>query len=480
MQKLLISILIILSFILINKKGRSQTLTIKNVSVINDQGHVRISWEYNGFENLKIFRDSLEINNLSPLHTITDLSITSFIDYTAQAHNKPRSYKINVENDNSIKSKIVSTYHLTFNYDSCLQQINLSWKDLKATFPTNEWTPSLFTINIIEDGNLQPINVDTSNLEYAIQNILENTNYTIFIETQWDNTDSTSYSNPIEKFTQMPLSPDYINAISASVEGNNTNLKFEIASNSELDTYKLLKSSSRTGSFDTLETFITTDTEITTSDTDSEPDTKISYYKLVSVNACENETTSSDIINNIVLKIEQEGFNNTLTWNSFKEGNLVDYDIYRIVSNSEPELIGSRNFIFFDDNIESLQSYSQFCYFVRGTEEGISESDYSQSNTVCVYLKPRVFIPEAFTPNDDGINDFFQPVFTFIPKDYELRIYNRWGNVIFETGDYTKAWNGKEPNGNPAPAGAYIYYLRIKSPNDQIVEERGNITVIYP
>lgn len=480
MQKLLISILIILSFILINKKGRSQTLTIENVSVINDQGHVRISWDYNGTENLKIFRDSLEITNLSPLHTITDFSIPLFIDSTAQAHNKPRSYKINVENDNSIKSKIVSTYHLTFNYDSCLQQINLNWKDLKATFPTNEWTPSLFTINIIEDGYLQPkINVDTSNLEYAIPNILENTNYTIFVETQWDNTNSTSYSNPIEKFTQMPLSPDYINAISASVEGNNTNLKFEIDPN-ELNKYKLLKSDSYTGVFDTLETITTTETEITLTDYNSEPDTKVSYYKLVSVNACENETTSSDIINNIVLEVEQEGFNNTLTWNSFKDGNLVDYDIYRIVSNSEPELIGSRNFIFFDDNIESLQSYSQFCYFVIGTEEGASESDYSQSNTVCVYLKPRVFIPEAFTPNDDGINDSFQPVFTFIPKDYELRIYNRWGNVIFETGDYTKAWNGKEPNGNPAPAGVYIYYLRIKSPNDQIVEERGNITVIYP
>ena len=53
-------------------------------------------------------------------------------------------------------------------------------------------------------------------------------------------------------------------------------------------------------------------------------------------------------------------------------------------------------------------------------------------------------------------------------------------NGNFETGDYTKAWNGKEPNGNSAPAGAYIYYLRIKSPNDQIIEERGNITVIYP
>lgn len=483
MQKLLISILIILSFILINKKGRSQTLTIENVSVINDQGHVRISWDYSGTDTIVIFRDELQIiNALESIFTITDPTVNSYTDKNAQANLNPRSYQVKSKTAGYItnSTKIVSTYHLTFNYDSCLQQINLNWKDLKADFTTNEWTPSQFIINMIEDGILQQTPVSASLNEYTVDNILENISYSFSIETQWNDTDSISFSNAINKFTQMPLSPDYINAISASVESNNTNLKFEIASNSELDTYKLLKSSSRTGSFDTLETFITTDTEITTSDTDSEPDTKISYYKLVSVNACGNETTSSDIINNIVLEVEQEGFNNTLTWNSFKEGNLVDYDIYRIVSNSEPELIGSRNFIFFDDNIESLQSYSQFCYFVRGTEEGAFESDYSQSNIVCVYLKPRVFIPEAFTPNDDGINDLFQPVFTFIPKDYELRIYNRWGNVIFETGDYTKAWNGKEPNGNPAPAGAYIYYLRIKSPNDQIVEERGNITVIYP
>ncbi|MCD4832707.1 MAG: gliding motility-associated C-terminal domain-containing protein [Bacteroidales bacterium] len=482
MQKLLFSILIILSFILINKKGRTQTLTIKNVSVINDQGHVRISWEYSGTDTIVIFRDELEfVNALELIHTITNSSINSYIDETAEANKKPRSYQVKSKTSGYItnSTKIVSTYHLTFNYDSCLQQINLNWNDLEADFTTNEWTPSQFIINMIEDGILQQTPVSASLNEYTVDNILENISYSFSIETQWNDTDSISFSNAINKFTQMPLSPDYINAISASVEGNNTNLKFEIDPN-ELNKYKLLKSDSYTGIFDTLETITTTETEITLTDYDSEPDSKVNYYKLISVNACGNETTSSDIINNIVLEVEQEEFNNTLTWNSFKEGNLVDYDIYRIVSNSEPELIGSRNFIFFDDNIESLQSYSQFCYFVRGTEEGASESDYSQSNTVCVYLKPRVFIPEAFTPNDDGINDLFQPVFTFIPKDYELRIYNRWGNVIFETGDYTKAWNGKEPNGNPAPAGVYIYYLRIKSPNDQIIEERGNITVIYP
>ncbi len=117
---------------------------------------------------------------------------------------------------------------------------------------------------------------------------------------------------------------------------------------------------------------------------------------------------------------------------------------------------------------------------MQANAEGSADSDYSQSNTACMYLTPKVYIPEAFTPNDDGTNDLFKPVFTFIPKKYELRVYNRWGNAIFETGDYSKPWDGREPNGNSAPTGAYIYYLRIKSPNDQIIEQRGSIMVIYP
>ena len=78
------------------------------------------------------------------------------------------------------------------------------------------------------------------------------------------------------------------------------------------------------------------------------------------------------------------------------------------------------------------------------------------------------------------MNDLFLPVFSFLPKDYDLKIYNRWGNIIFETSDPTKGWNGKQSNGKPAPAGSYIYLLKIKTEDNQTVEKRNNITVIYP
>ncbi|MFC2152159.1 gliding motility-associated C-terminal domain-containing protein [Bacteroidota bacterium] len=484
MRKLLVPILISISFFTLRIEIKAQTLEIKNVSVINNLGHVRISWEYTGVDNLEIFRDSLEISNLSPLQTITDPTVTSFIDYSARAHIKPRSYKIQSEINSSIRTDKVSTFYLTYDYDSCLKEMNLAWDDLETSaFTANDWTPSQFIINIFEGAFLRTINVDPSNNVYAVPNILENTNHSIYIETQWQGQDSTSYSNPIYKYTQMPASPSYINSLSTIADGSNTNLKFEIASNSELEVYKLLRSDTKTGIYDTLETYTTTSTEINATHTNSNPDSKINFYKLVSVNACGNPTTNSEIINNILLQAEIDEFDVNISWNTYKQGSLIstDYEIYRIVANSSPELIGTlSNLNSFDDNIETLQNNSQFCYYISAREQASIGSDYSQSNTACVFLEPKVYIPEAFTPNGDGINDLFQPKFSFIPKDFEFRVYNRWGNVIFETSDYSKPWNGNEPNGKSAPAGSYIYYLMIKSPNDQIVEKRGNILVIYP
>lgn len=54
------------------------------------------------------------------------------------------------------------------------------------------------------------------------------------------------------------------------------------------------------------------------------------------------------------------------------------------------------------------------------------------------------YVPNSFTPDDDNFNNTFQPVFSsgFDPFDYHLSIFNRWGEVIFESFDSSKGWNG--------------------------------------
>jgi gliding motility-associated-like protein len=73
-----------------------------------------------------------------------------------------------------------------------------------------------------------------------------------------------------------------------------------------------------------------------------------------------------------------------------------------------------------------------------------------------------VFIPNVFTPDGDGLNDIFNVKGIGISdKDFLLRIFNRWGHLIYETEDITKGWDGFF-NGKICEDGQYIYYIQLK------------------
>lgn len=84
----------------------------------------------------------------------------------------------------------------------------------------------------------------------------------------------------------------------------------------------------------------------------------------------------------------------------------------------------------------------------------------------CVDLKLRsaadsVFIPSVFTPNGDGVNEEFLPILSgIVPQNYSLSIFNRWGQVLFETNNPNQGWNG-EVNGELSREEAYMYLLEF-------------------
>ena len=68
------------------------------------------------------------------------------------------------------------------------------------------------------------------------------------------------------------------------------------------------------------------------------------------------------------------------------------------------------------------------------------------------------YFPNSFTPNDDGINDNWFPVIGYGLKSYQLLIFNRWGELIFETDNYNEPWNGLQINSDKkAHDGVYTY-----------------------
>jgi len=91
-----------------------------------------------------------------------------------------------------------------------------------------------------------------------------------------------------------------------------------------------------------------------------------------------------------------------------------------------------------------------------------------------------VFMPNAFSPNGDGINDTFKPKGDFFGvEDYSLTIFNRWGQLVFETEEPSEGWNGKLLNtGNDSATGVYVYKLNYIGPRNKIVSEEGFATIV--
>lgn len=91
-------------------------------------------------------------------------------------------------------------------------------------------------------------------------------------------------------------------------------------------------------------------------------------------------------------------------------------------------------------------------------------------------------MPNAFTPNGDGKNDVFAPVFkpnqNFSVVKFE--IYNRWGQLVWATysGDVSKGWNGYYNNGKAAEVGVYYYLIRAKFMDHSIVDKKGDVQLL--
>ena len=122
--------------------------------------------------------------------------------------------------------------------------------------------------------------------------------------------------------------------------------------------------------------------------------------------------------------------------------------------------------------------------------ENLAGCSDSLTNNVCVLAENKIYIPNSFTPNYDRCNDEFYKRFRRI-QDFSIKIFNRWGNCVFESNEviitnniednnncnsinnldeYYKmgSWDGVTNNGNIAPTGIYSYTVKYKQLSSSI------------
>ncbi|MEL7119034.1 MAG: gliding motility-associated C-terminal domain-containing protein, partial [Bacteroidota bacterium] len=134
-------------------------------------------------------------------------------------------------------------------------------------------------------------------------------------------------------------------------------------------------------------------------------------------------------------------------------------------------------------------------YSVSDLSRGNTELTYQLCNLLCpdlcteatvlIEVEPisleEAEVPNAFTPNGDGVNEAF--VFEILEvnsaetfPDNELIVFNRWGDIVFTQKGYDNSWTGLSNNGETLPDGTYYYILRLDIPNSIII--KGDVTII--
>ncbi len=159
----------------------------------------------------------------------------------------------------------------------------------------------------------------------------------------------------------------------------------------------------------------------------------------------------------------------------FKNG-VSKYVLYRKISDngdfyqpydsfSTPENMFYKN---------GLDGYSQ-CYRILSFENG-GNNQVSWSNEICFNFSPTIYIPNAYSPNNDGLNDKFV-ISAGAIKTFSMKIFDRWGEKLWETEDYTAAWDGfyKE---KPVQMDVYVYTVTLTDFRDKVYKMNGTVHVI--
>jgi gliding motility-associated-like protein len=133
-------------------------------------------------------------------------------------------------------------------------------------------------------------------------------------------------------------------------------------------------------------------------------------------------------------------------------------------------------------NLESF-GLDSICFRIVALKD-TGTMDSSVSNSVCFVPASYVWVPSGFSPNQNGLNEVFKPTLGYVfgnhPNPalrYEFRIFNRWGQMIFNTGNPAQGWDGTFMN-RECPGGLYIYEVKAIGYDGIPHQKRGTVYLI--
>ncbi|MBL0742898.1 T9SS type B sorting domain-containing protein [Chryseolinea lacunae] len=264
--------------------------------------------------------------------------------------------------------------------------------------------------------------------------------------------------------------PSVVTDISSVVSDNTVKLQWTQDPLFTVKEYTMVKSTN--GNFSTIGT-----TATPTFTDEAYAADAASCYRITYKDACDNASPASVDVCPIVLSGALQSDNSiNLNWTDYA-GYVNGVANYRVEKfDDQGNLLQTFDMgtaITLLDNSQDLVN-QVYVYRVTGiaNDGGLISS---VSNTITMIKEPNLFYPTAFTPGNDGLNDVFK-IFGQYTAKFEFKIFNRWGELLFITSDFSQGWDGTY-KGNLMPEGTYVFRAKITDFIDRTSERSGTIVL---
>jgi gliding motility-associated-like protein len=192
---------------------------------------------------------------------------------------------------------------------------------------------------------------------------------------------------------------------------------------------------------------------------------------LTDINGCDNVVTMSDFLEVVPMPIPRFSYspeyitieNNTVTFTSESQRHEQQFWSFSQGGTSSSAVV---NVTYADTGV----------FHITLTAVNRLGCDSVITKSIRVLDVYKALIPNAFSPDQNQVNDLWLPVIRAV-KQYKLSVYNRWGELVFESNDISKGWDGMTVRQQPAPEGVYIYQISVIDIHNKSWSEKGSLSL---
>ena len=388
---------------------------------------------------------------------------------------QPNTSSVGLAHQNIVLSK---------DYNVCELSVELNWNEYINWNSGVQHYEIYFTTDNVNWNLLS----STTTTSFYYDQLIQEVNYKFLIKAI-ENNGVFSFSNIIELYTKQPPYPQYSYLSSVSVNGDYIEINYHADQSVIVNGYNLFRSDDNGISFDLIDQDLSLSYPVIFIDEQVDVDQQNYLYKISVTDSCLRDVAVSNIGSSIHLQeVSDDWLVNSFNWSNYaKWENGVEYYEVQTKNNLNGNYqsiisVDSTTFYHSEDvsNYIGTLSNGLFCYQIQASEyqNSYGFKSTSLSNELCINKDPKIYVPNAFIIS--GINNKWKPVVNLIDfTNYNAQIYNRLGQLVFETNDYDQGWDGTIINTTTiAPLGVYLYTIEFKNGRGDFLRKQGHVTLV--